>query len=146
MICQKFVIFISHKRSRVWTRYLQGCISSYHHMCDFFVEFRQPFCRGLHRFSRSLRFPPDMFPSRISNREHIRCKATSPCKLQSGPPDQHSRGMEGLDNFTINRPLLDCVTTLLQIPSHSLYTSPLDVDPVAQIRVCTVCTERLVCI
>ena len=37
----------------------------YHHiiyMCDFFREFRWLFCRGLHRFSRRLRFSLDMFP------------------------------------------------------------------------------------
>ena len=40
----------------------------YHHiiyMCDIFSEFRQFFCRDLHRFSRRLWFPPEMFPLRF---------------------------------------------------------------------------------
>jgi len=38
------------------------------------------------------------FDEDIVNWEHIRCKLTSsckPCKLQSEPPDQHSRGNIG---------------------------------------------------
>ena len=42
---------------------LQSCVSSYHLHVWFFGEFRRLFCRGLHGFSRRLRFPPDMFPS-----------------------------------------------------------------------------------
>ena len=63
----------------------------------------------------------------FSSREHIRCKSTSrckPCKLQSGPPNQHSRGMWGLSNFAINRPLLDWVITLLQMPSSTPSAPP----------------------
>jgi len=56
--------------------------------------------------------------NRIFQWEHIKCKPISPCKpckLQSEPPDQHSRGMEGFDNFTINHPPLNWVIILLQI-------------------------------
>ena len=57
-----------------------------------------------------------------------------------------SKGHGGLGNFTINRPTLDWVITLLQIPPPPTPSAPpLDVDLVAQIRVCTICTERLVC-
>ena len=54
-----------------------------------------------------------------------------------------SKGHRRLGNFTINRPLLDWVITLLQIPPPTpLCPLPLNVDPMAQIEVCT---ERLVC-
>ena len=56
-------------------------------------------------------------------------------------PGSTSKGYGELVNFTINRPPL---ITLLQIPSPTLPTHPLDVDPVVQIKVCTVCTKRLV--
>ena len=52
------------------------------------------------------------------------------------------QGVWGVGNFTINRPP---VITLLQIPLPPSLHTPLDFDPVAQIEVCTVCTERLVC-
>ena len=42
---------------------LRGCVSSYHLHVWFFDEFRRFFYRGLHGFSRRLRFPPDMFSS-----------------------------------------------------------------------------------
>ena len=47
----------------------------YHHiiyMYDFFGEFRQFFCRGLHKFSRRLWFSPDMFPCWYWYRYQIR--------------------------------------------------------------------------
>jgi hypothetical protein len=57
-------IFISHKRSWIWTKYLlQGCVSSYHVHVWFFGEFRWLFCRGFHGFSRRLWFAPDMSPN-----------------------------------------------------------------------------------
>ena len=33
------------------------------YMCDFFDEFRRPFCHGLHEFSQKLWFALDTFPS-----------------------------------------------------------------------------------
>ena len=53
-------------------------------------------------------------------------------------------GVQGeLDNFIINRlPLI----TLLQITPLTPLLTPLNVDPVAQIKVCTICTKELVCI
>ena len=70
----------------------------------------------------------------LKKKEHIRCIPTFSCKLcklQSGLPDQHPRGM-GEGNFTINHPPL---ITLLQIPLPLPLRPPLDVDPVAQIGV-----------
>jgi len=60
----------------------------------------------------------------FSFREHIRCKPSKLCKLQSGSPDQHPRGMWGLGNFIINCPPLDSVIILLQIPSSTPSVSP----------------------
>ena len=57
-----------------------------------------------------------------------------------------SKDQGGLGKFTINCPPLDWVITLLQIPLPLPLLSSLDVDLVAQIRVCTICMERLVCI
>ena len=57
---------------------------------------------------------------------YLTVKLTFPCqlcKLYSGPPDQHPRGVGGLGNFIINRPPLDWVITLLQI------TLPLHLHP-----------------
>ena len=52
MICQKFVIFISHKRSRVWTRYFtrscviisSACVIFLVNLDDFFIVV----CTGFH--------------------------------------------------------------------------------------------------
>ena len=49
--------------------------------------------------------------------------------------NQHLRGIGGFSNFTINRPPLDWVITLLQIPLPPHAPLPLDVDPMAQIEV-----------
>jgi len=81
-------------------------------------------------------------------REYIRCKPTSPykpCKLQSGPLDQHPKDMRGLGNFTINHLPLDWVITVLQIPPPTSALLPLDVDLMTQIEVCMICTEKLIC-
>ena len=51
-------------------------------------------------------------------------------------------GNVGLHNFTINRPPL---ITLLQIPPPTPRAHPLDVDPVAQIEICTICMKVLAC-
>jgi len=81
----------------------------------------------------------------ISIGEHIRCKPTSPCKLQSGPSDQYPRGeVQGVRGGI-------CKSVITQSKSRRLIVKlpnllcPLDVDPMAQIQVCTVCTKRLVC-
>jgi len=50
------------------------------------------------RFLEYIYFPNNMFlilKTAYGDREHIRCKPTSPCKLwklQSGPSNQHPRG------------------------------------------------------
>jgi hypothetical protein len=56
-----------------------------------------------------------------------------------------SKGYGRLGNFTIKRPSLDWVITLLQISTPTPPAHPLDDDPVVHIEVCIVCTERLVC-
>jgi len=64
-------------------------------------------------------------------------------KLQSGPSDQHPRGM-GDGIILQSESALGLGNHIFANPSsHSLCT-PLDVDPVVQIRICTVCTEMLI--
>ena len=59
----KIVIFVSHKRSRVWTRYFTRlCIITSSTCMIFLDEFSRLFCRGLHEFSRMLWFPPNTLP------------------------------------------------------------------------------------
>ena len=54
----KFVVFISHKRSRVWKRYFTRLCIIISSTCVFFCEFKQHFYHDLHRFSRSCVFHP----------------------------------------------------------------------------------------
>ena len=57
------LLFLSHKQSRVCTRYfIRLCIIILSICVVFFGEFRRPFCCGLHKFSQKLWLPPDMFP------------------------------------------------------------------------------------
>ena len=81
------------------------------------------------------------FGRRLSCLEHIMCKLIhpqKPCKLQPGPPDQHSRGGRrgsGRKNlqkcdYLIQGRAVNCKVTPLPMP--------LDIDPVAQIEVCIV--------
>ena len=84
----------------------------------------------------------------ILSREHIRNKPTSLCKLwklQSGPSYQHPRGGAQRggtgDLQKCDYPIQGRVQ-IVKLPNPPY---PLDVDPMAQIEVSIVCTERLVC-
>ena len=58
-IIKKSSIFISHKRSRVWTKYFTRlCIIISSTCVIFFNEFRRFFRRSLHVFSRKFGFQP----------------------------------------------------------------------------------------
>jgi hypothetical protein len=83
------------------------------------------------------------------NREYIRCKSISPCKLcklQYGPSDQHPRGgvqrggREDLQKCDYSIQGRVQIVKLL----NPLY--PLDDDLIIQIEVFIVCMKRLVCI
>ena len=79
--------------------------------------------------------------------EHIRCKPTSSCKLrklQYGPSDQHPRGgaqRGGRGDFQKCDYLIQGRVQIVKL-SNPPY--PLDVDPMTQIEVFIICTERLV--
>ena len=60
-ISQKFIIFISHRRSRVWTRYFIRLCIIISSTCVIFSEFRHFFYHSLHRFLRKLWFALDTF-------------------------------------------------------------------------------------
>ena len=78
----------------------------------------------------------------------IRCKPISPCKLwklQSGPSDQHPRGMRDWVILQSEPALGLCNHTFANPPSHLSAPLPLDVDLRVQIEVFKVRTERLVC-
>ena len=85
----------------------------------------------------------------IKEREHIRCKPTSPYKLwklQSGSSDQHLRGRVQRGG---RRDLQKCdcpiIQGRIQIVKLSNPSYPLDVDPMIQIDVSIVCTKILIC-
>ena len=63
----KFVIFISHKRSRVWTKYFYKIV--YHYiicLCDFFREFIWFFLSWFVWVFMKIQFALDMFPTWVA--------------------------------------------------------------------------------
>ena len=72
-------------------------------------------------------------------REHIRCKPTSPCELWKNVNLGHRINIqgEGCREYLIQERV-----QIVKLPNSSCL---LDVDPIIQIEVFIVCTERLVC-